>query len=277
MTKKNLAAAIGALGLMAVGFSAQACQTSAWSEVQGEVATTGLQAGGPLEGITRYSGECGLAVRNSGEYVGDFSPGNETEMTARFFVYGANASSKIFEAYGDEAGGSPVFAINYDQGTGFTVSSGGNTSSAVAAIADNWNIVEARYDASGDVELWVNQAATGGGGADASVTAGGGSISSARLGALDGTVTSQLVFDDYEARRTTQIGPLSVGGNNVVACDADADGAINSLDARAYLLESVFLGNVTGQADCDRNGTVNSLDARQALLISVFIEPTPTY
>lgn len=277
MTKKNLVAAIGALGLMAVGSVAQACQTNAWSDVVGEGAgATDLQAGDrATDGISRFSGECGLAVRSPGQYVQDDSPGNESSMTARFFMFGGEANTTVMEAFADETGTTSVFSVDYDSSTGqFTIN--GTSSASAAGAAGTWNIIETRL-MGGNVEMWVNKIAADNP-ADATVAAAG-SVDSVRLGALGGSVTSAnpIYFDDYEARRSTQIGALSVGGNVVTSCNANADASINSADALAYLQEAVNLVVNSGAADCRLDGLVNSADALDALQVAVSILPAPIY
>jgi hypothetical protein len=77
-----------------------------------------------------------------------------------------------------------------------------------------------------------------------------------------GGFTGEITFDAYEAHRSTSVGALLVG-------DANGNGAVNSTDVSALLIETELGGTLApGQPDCNMNGIVNSTDASCILVMT---------
>jgi hypothetical protein len=240
--------AIAALALL--GQPALACTTAAWS------ADTGVTVGGP-EGnpatLARYSGLCAMQAATS-VHVEDESPGGISRIRARFYMLADNtAEADVYRGFNGT--GSQVFEVSVNPGNGnVTLSSGGtNATCTGCANAGEWNAIEIDWDAgSGALSLWVNSDATTDA-ADATASfSSSQTVSSVRLGNLNGAAGA-MNFDSYESRRTTAIGRL-------VVSDANGDGTVNSQDIAIMVNELLGTSFAPGQVDCNLDGTVNSQD-----------------
>jgi hypothetical protein len=242
--------AIAALALL--GQPALACTAGAWS------ADTGVAVGGP-EGnpatLARYSGLCAMQAASS-VHVEDASPGGISRIRARFYMLANNtASADVYRGFNGT--GSQVFEVSVDPGNGnVTLSSGGtNATCTGCANAGEWNSIELDWDAGGGaLSLWVNSdATTDAADATASLSSSQ-TVSSVRLGNLNGA-SGAMNFDSYESRRTTAIGRLVRG-------DANGDGSVSVFDAIAVVNESSGTGSpAPGQPDCNEDGAVSVFDA----------------
>lgn len=242
---------VGALGLSG---SALGCQLTAWN---GGTGGTPL-AGGPElpsapnadPNITRYSGECSMEA-DAGDYVQDNSPATEARMLALFYFFNDGASSgDLLVGYADEGGATPLFTVSF---TSSDVSLASGAGSAVStAIQSGWNSVEMEYNDGGAINLWLNSDATAGATPE-TATGGTGTVESVRLGLQNGTGVA--ILDNYEARRSTNIGRLRRG-------DAFADDAVDVLDLQAYVDEILnrSLISGTGVAQCTEDAAVDVLD-----------------
>lgn len=264
MSKKTCFSILAALGMLLGASFAQACTLGAW---------TGGNAGDAAAAdstnpTSAYSGEC--LMTTSGGFVQDDSPGGEAEMISRFYFNASGSGSAvIYETFSDEpatnADGSSIYTVTFDASANtITVADTFGGGSATGALALNaggeWNSVEVHWVSGGAIDVWVNADATTDAATD-SATSGGGSISSSRLGAGTSGIVAKGVgftanFDDFEARRTTNVGRLKLG-------DADGDGSRELSDA--VLLLNEFLSPVSqiidGQRDANEDGTFGLSDA----------------
>ena len=157
-----------------------------------------------------------------------------------------------------------LFTISYD-GTDFifdATEAGGGSASTLAS--SGWNLVEFEYNSdSSTFNYWVNEAwdfdalppsyaaPTG------TFASGAGTVEAVQLGAPNGMgdFTGEIIFDAYEAHRTTNVGALLVG-------DANGSGTVTSGDATRILNEGSLGGTLSiGQPDCNENGSITSGDA----------------
>lgn len=231
--------------------SSMACTTSLWNG--GETGTP--LADSPLA-VSRVSGLCAMKLDAAGG-VTDNSPSVEPTANIRFYVFAELNSGNpvIFEAFSaDDAGGTSLIAVTFD-GTNFDIDAGSTSSGPVPGTA-GWNLVELAWTGGASMDYWVNADATVDA-ATGSVTAAAGTLESVVLGAAD-SLAGEVTFDDYEAHRTTPVGPADV-------CNADSIGEINLLDALDVVDEFFAAPNspdlAIGSPDCDLSGTVNLLDA----------------
>ena len=260
---KFLSAAVGALAFISSSsVMAQACSIAAWSNAATTTATAALPAGNG-----RYSGSCAAVVAAAGpnSFVVDNSPTAETSYRARFYAFTADlggAEADIFQA--QNAANANIIRVTYTAGTGFRFYVNGAAAGAslgtIPAVAGRWYGIEVRWANNGTFTAIARgnaQAAP----AQPQITAPAFSnaadrIETARLGILTTTgVTGGMRFDDFDSRRTTDIGFLPRG-------DANASGGVNIADAVAIRNETFAGGTLApGPADCNENGTVNISDA----------------
>lgn len=271
----------GVTALVGLIFSSGAfaqCSVANWSENH---LTPSSDAGSPAA-VSRYSESCGFKVVNA-SWVESHHSSDEVYI-ARFYVLpsGSGGTVDLFVAWDndDVSVGAELFKVSYD-GTNyiFDVSGAAGTSaSATATAPSGWSLIEVKYDATAggtaDFQFWVNEtwdfageAYTTGptGQFDQDLT---GVVEAVQLGAPGGVDTyNAFTFDAFEAHRTTNVGDL-------LACDADASGALNILDILAQVNESFGNPSVLGQGqpDCDKSGSVNILDILAAVNI-VFPSP----
>lgn len=258
---KFFSAAVGALVFAASSsVMAQTCSIAAWSNAATTTATATSTAGG------RYSGACYAAVASAGanSFVVDNSPTNETSYRARAYGYTsdlAGAEADIFQA--QNAAGTNIIRVTYTAGTGFRFYVNGAASGAslgtVPAVANRWYGFEVRWANNGTFTAIVRGAGVS---APVQITAPAFSnaadrIETARLGLLTTAgVTGGMRFDDFDSRRTTDIGFILRG-------NANGDATVNIGDAIAIRNEVNSGGTAlaSGQADCNEDGTVNIGDA----------------
>ena len=256
---KSVTRLIHASLLIAGAFStsvAIACTTDLWNGgVEGSPV-----AGSPTD-VSRVSGLCAMELTTAGS-VKDTSPSLETTAFIRFYVFAEldSGSPVIFEAFSDDdAIVSPsLLTVSFD-GDNFVFNSGDQTSPPVQGQA-GWNLVELAWTGGGTMEYWVNTDATQTP-ALGSISVIAGTMESVILGTSD-VYTGTLTFDDYEAHRSTPVGPVDV-------CNADSIGEINLLDALEVVDEYFAAPDspdlAVGSPDCDLSGTVNLLDALEVV------------
>ena len=235
--------------------SALACTVSAWTGAG--TATTADNAGGPGDGIARYSGVCGLAV-DSGDYVIDNTPGSEAVYRARFYVLTrATSGATIFRATANEdGGGAEVIKVDFN-GSAFSFTQNGTAAGSVPGIvADRWYSIELFYKANDTFSAEVAGAATFTGSVAPITTGiGNGTIGSAVLGVAAGT-GSNFGFDAFESTRseTTEIGRL---------CRGDANASDSRTVADAVIIRNEVAGGdkAVGQPDTNEDGQVTTADS----------------
>jgi hypothetical protein len=230
--------------------NASACSTAAW--VPG--ASGVVEANNPANGVVRVGGECGLKVTGAG-YVQDNSPSAEDHFFARFYFFpqlSGTGNIPVFTAYSDEAT-SVLFSVMFD-GTNLSVDAtpaSGGTSSPVAVVENQWQLVEVSWQSGVSGGLWLNTDATL---EDANVTfsPGAGVVESVRLGAPDafGGLSGQMYFDDYESHRETSVGPLP-NFDAIVAGHVEPD-ARNLIES--FYLDVLDRGPEPGAVDGWYNG-----------------------
>lgn len=258
---KFLSAAVGALAFAcSSSVMAQACSIAAWSNAATTTAVAQLPPGNG-----RYSGSCAAVVASAGanSFVVDNSPTNEPSYRARAYAYTSDlggAEADIFQA--QNATGTNIIRVTYTAGTGFRFyvngANGGASLGTVPAVANRWYGFEVRWANNGTFTAIVrgNQAAAP---AQPQISVTGFSnaadrIETARLGILTTTgVTGGARFDDFDSRRTTDIGFLVRG-------DANASGGVNIGDAIAIRNEVNGGALGAGNADCNEDGQVNTGD-----------------
>lgn len=234
--------------------SALACTVSAWTGAG--TATTADNAGGPGDGIARYSGVCGLVV-DSGDYVIDNTPGSEAVYRARFYVLTrATSGATIFRATAsDDGAGAEVIKVEFN-GSAFSFTQNGTAAGSVPGIvADRWYSIELFYKANDTFSAEVAGAATFTGSVAPITTGiGNGTIGSAVLGVAAGAGTG-FGFDAFESTRseTTEIGTLC-------RCDANGNGDLNIADRLTMNQELTGAVLASGQPDCNEDGQVNIAD-----------------
>jgi len=240
--------------LLASGFAlnAYACSTAAWN---------GGESGAPVVGspqdVSRLSGLCAMELSAAGS-VKDTSPAGEATANIRFYIFAqlSSGSPVIFEAFSDDAATASLLTVSFD-GANFVFATGAETSGPVPGKS-GWNLVELAWADGGTMEYWVNTDATLVT-ADGSIAASGGTMESVIVGTSD-AYTGTLTFDDYEAHRSTPVGPLVIG-------DADQDGSI-TLDDAVGVLKEARIFNVElqqGAPDCDLDGSITLDDAVRIL------------
>lgn len=259
---KFLSAAVGALAFAASSsVMAQACSLAAWSNA----GTTTAQATTP-DGNGRYSGSCAAVIAAPGpnSFVVDNSPTNETSYRARFYIYTGNlagAEADVFQA--QNASNANIVRVTYTNGTGFRFyvngANGGASLGTIPAVAGRWYGVEVRWANNGTFSAIARgNAQPAPPQPQISVTGFSNAadrIETARLGILTTTgVTGGIRLDDFDSRRTTDIGFLLRG-------DANGNGETNIGDAVRVAIEVGGGGLSPGPADCNENGIVNVGDA----------------
>jgi hypothetical protein len=251
----SLVSRILATGLLAAGIlfgsTALACTTDGWL---GGVTGTPLAGSPSPEGVARVSGVCAMELGGAGS-VKDTSPTAEPTTHTRFYVKadGVSGSPVIFQAFSDEDAISSLVTVTYD-GSNFVFDAGAGASANVPG-SSGWNIVEMDWTGGETMDYWVNADAvaeplnpTG------TVNASTGTMESVILGAPAG-LNGFLTFDNYEMRRTSDIGPVTNGdsNNDTNVNSGDLVGVINE-----WLSGSAVLA--PGTPDCNLDGNVNSGD-----------------
>ena len=241
-----------ALGLFMAAPSAAACTLQNWSGVSG--LTDADNAGGPTDGIPRYSGVCAMKAEGGVEsWVQDDSPGGISRIRARFYLWAQGDAGVVYR--GLNGSGGTVFEVEVSQPSGDVFLTSGSDAAACleCAVDAKWNSFEVDWNAGGnELSITVNEAQPNVQPLDSSET-----VSSVQLGNLSG-VSGDLIFEAYESRRTTEIGRLLRG-------DANNDGAVTVFDAIAVVNEAAGTTEnpnlASGQPDCNEDGAVTVFDA----------------
>ena len=243
---------------LSLGLNAQACTTDGWASDFGTPI-----AGSPTD-VSRYSELCALEISDTSYVQSDAA--SDTRYIGRFYFLpktGGTGKVDILIAYSDQVVTdvtTDLFTISYD-GTDFifdaTEAVGGSASTPASS---GWNLVEFEYNSdSGNFNFWVNEAwdfdALSYAAPTGNFASGTGKVEAVQLGAPNGMgdFTGEIIFDAYEAHRTTNVGALLAG-------DANGDGNVNSGDTVGIINEN--LGDILaqGQPDCNGDGNVNSGD-----------------
>lgn len=237
---------------------ALACTVANWNGAN--TATTAANAGGPADGIARYSGVCALSV-DSGKYVTDNTPGTEGIYRARFYVLtkATGGTVTIFKAGSDDnAGGTAAIEVDFT-GSTFAFRQNGASAGSVSGIqANKWYSIEMFYKAGNafTASVWGAGGTSEVGNVNVTSAVGSATVGSARMGAISGsTGTAKLGFDAFESTRseTTAIGRLCRG-------DATGEGNLNIADRMAINQELAGISYQSGQPDCTEDGTLNIAD-----------------
>jgi len=242
-----------ALGLLLGAQTAMACTVANWNGGN----SGNVTAGGPGADVARYAGICAMETPDATvAWVQDDSPGGIDRIRARFYVLADNSSSAVIYR-GFTSTDAALFGVRLSSTSGDVTlfGDGLNATCAGCANAGDWNSIEFDWNAGGNaLDLWVNSNAITDPADVSAAFSTANTISSVRLGNLNGAV-GNLSFDAYESRRTTEIGRL-------LACNADpSDEQINILDALAVINEINEVELSAGQPDCDEDGLVTILDA----------------
>jgi hypothetical protein len=252
---------------LGLGFNAQACTTDGWAS------DSGAPVAGSPTAVSRFSELCALKVSATSYVQSDAA--SDTRYIGRFYFLpetGGTGTVDILIAYSDQDvtnATTDLFTISYD-GTDFifdATEAGGGSASTLAV--SGWNLVEFEYNSdSGNFNFWVNEVwdfdALSYAAPTDTFASGTGKVEAVQLGAPIGMggFTGEITFDAYEAHRSTSVGALLVG-------DANGNGAVNSTDVSALLIETELGGTLApGQPDCNMNGIVNSTDASCILVMT---------
>lgn len=256
--------------LMVGAQSASACSLAAWT---GAVSTA--TTGEPTAGFSRYSGRCSMRSSAAAQFVTDNTPTAETTFKARFYFYTgglAGGPAVIYQA--QNAGGTNIIQVSYDGSLAtpqltFSVNGAATTQTANVA-ANRYYSIEVRWAAAGTFTALVK-----GGGLPAVTTVNisgftGGVIDTARLGWISGGSlpggTTTPFFDEYDSRRTSDIGNLCRG-------DANNDGVYGSADRVLMTNEILGTSLATGQPDMNEDGAIGSGD--RVLVTNAILAATP--
>ncbi len=253
-----LKTSIKSLALLAALFGtgelmAQNCNTNAW----GVGLTAGQAVAGtpvpnsPTNGVSRYSGRCGLQSDAAGDFVRDGSPNDEPTYIARFYVRPnvTTGTAVVFQAL-EDGQATPSIAVS-QTGTQLGIAARGATSTNVTITPNRWYSVEVNWTAGGAMTYSVQ----GAGGTTATTgtltgVAAGAQVDQANLGWISGGSGGAVETDAFESRRTQAIGRLCRG-------DANNDTNLNVGD-RVAITNETFSGTLAaGQPDCNEDGLVN--------------------
>ena len=240
------------LGLFMAAQSAAACTLQNWSGVSG--LTDADNAGGPTDGISRYSGVCAMQTAADTEgWVEDNSPGGIDRIRARFYVLANNsADAVIYRGFDGDGSGNELFNLQIAADGAVSISSGSISipiPAPGAAVDPGWNSVEIDWNSGGEFGLIINGQSVTTSGSSAA-----GSLVSVLLGNLNGA-TGTLNFDGYESRRATEIGRLC-------RADPDGDGSRTLADLDVLFSEIQSFGTIPapGTPDGNENGIVQLPD-----------------
>lgn len=257
---KFLSAVVGALAFASSTSAMAQCSIAAWSNA----ATTTAVAQTPPSG-GRYSGSCAavIAAPGANSFVVDSSPTAETSYRARFYIFTGNlggAEADVFQAQSPTS--SNIVRVTYTSGTGFRFyvngANGGASLGTIAAIPDRWYGIEVRWANNGTFSAIARGNAQAAPAAPQINVTGFSNaadrIETARLGILTtASVTGGIRLDDFDSRRTTDIGFLRRG-------DANLDGIVDIGDAIAIRNETNGGARAPGSPDCTENGEVDAGD-----------------
>jgi len=249
MSRSKIAQLAVAAALVFGAQSAIACSTAAWTG-----AATTATAGEPGAGFKRYGGRCSLKSTAIGQFVTDASPDAEPTYRARGYVNAgtATAETDIFRAI-QASNSANVIRVTYDGANIKFYVNNAQVGANVPALAGRYYSFEVRWANTGAFTGIVqgNNAA-----APTTVTGNGtagGVIDTVQLGLINGAASGDWFFDEFDSRRTTDIGRL---------CKADANGNNNINIADVVVTNNEAGGGVLalGQPDCNENGAVNVAD-----------------
>ena len=263
-------AALAAVAGLALGASdAFACSLQNWSSNSGGVVANQPDGaagdpGGDTTSVPRYEALCGMQAANGmASFSQDNRPNGIDRIRARFYVIaqGLPSLTRIYAGYGDESGGSEQFRVVFNPNNGKYILRDTASGIAVSQTGDGgWDSVEIDWDSGGgSLSLSVN--------GQSPVTAGGlsaGNLESVRLGNLSSAsgLSEPLVFDGYEAHRTTEVGRLC-------NCNANgsADDVVNIQDVITLSNEVGGASLASGTPDCNEDGSVGINDIIQTVNI----------
>ena len=199
-------------------------------------------------------------MRVSDDYVQDNTPGNEMQMSVRFYFYvQGDGRADIFQAFPDEFAVAPDFSVNVNAAT-LELSLPQSVSTSTLGVRDGWNFIEIQLGL-GTNRLWLNADPL----SDPPSMAFNwdSAVDAVRLGAIDPVGDITVFVDEYASFRTVSIGPAMLG-------DANGDMTIDEADIDAVLDE--VLGEVLnrGLPDCNLDTRV---DVQDALCIGNLISP----
>ncbi|NEZ03167.1 hypothetical protein G4Y73_03260 [Wenzhouxiangella sp. XN201] len=245
-------AALAASFGLVLSAQAQTCTTTNWLGGQTGSPTVGKQDGDNR----RYGGPCGMRVALNGtaHYVTDDTPNAEETYIARFYVFLENPGTgpiNLFAA--DDGAGNDVIEVVFENGaiTLYVEDQSGTPHAIPAggvAVGNGWHSVEFAWEQLGSAQISLN--VDGAGEQTATVDTTGITIANAHLGNLNGAAGGGLVdFDDFDSRRSSKPGRLTVG-------DANADAAMGVGDLVAILSEMNEQSFAAGQPDCNEDGNV---------------------
>ena len=246
LSRKFLAGAILAL-LPLTG--ALACTTSAWTSTSGTPLAEDPQVNNannnnPDNGdVRRYANNCGLRASAVGDFVTNDTP-NDTIYRVRYYAQPTMTAgtAKIFSATSaDAGGGTEIFSVSYDAAADefdFTAT-GATVASATGIVPDKWYSIEVLHQSGQTLSVTVTAgaAANGAAGAVQNISSVGtvtGTVSSARLGIVDGAgITGQVFFDEFDSTRSaaTPIGRLRRGDANNSCITTPANPGLSVADA----------------------------------------------
>lgn len=291
MQTKFLALTAGAALLGFSGLASAQCTTAAWlGGAAGGVQAVQFDPNATPLPLGRYGGRCLLNTTAVGQFVTDNTPDASTSSyRARFYFYSGNLATTgtnevdIFRAR-DAANTTSFIRVTWSTSpsprirfyvNGTTTTADVTTLTRVGGTetinlaANRWYSVEVRWAAgspstfTGIVGGSLSAPVTGLPNtfqeARAQVTISGISNSAdrvrlAQLGQVAGTGTGRAFFDEFDSRRTTDIGRLCRG-------DANGDGIIGAADRVLVTNEIAGSGTQpTGQPDANEDGIVTPAD-----------------
>jgi hypothetical protein len=260
--KKRLILGGFVLASLAVSAPSQACSTGAWSDDSN--AAPNALAASPLEGASRYSQLCALAVSDIGYVQSNLA--SDARYFGRFYVYVDTSGTDTIDllvAYSDNEATAELFSVRTDGASVFFDATGGaGGSSGSASLENGWNLVEFEFNSGNSFNFWVNEdwdipGAAYLTGPSGTFNSGAGTVEAVQLGAPNGVgnhagANNFIYFDAFESHRTTNVGGLLVG-------DANGNGSLTIADV-------ITVGNELngtlgiGQPDCNENGSITIAD-----------------
>lgn len=249
------------------GYVAAQCTIDAWS---GSTNVASTDVGSPIDdpSVPRYEGVCGLSLAIDGttHAVYDNSPGQDPfngvdQYRARFYTLLGDdnlqdgESLTVFRGFDSiDIAGNQQFSLDIENNGGTlqaVFNAGGTSVSQAFSTNRDWHSVEIQWDATiPEIALSTddNTFATS---TNATLS---GTVNSVELGSIAGANTGGTIgFDVFESRQTQQVGRLMEG-------DANSDGAVNSGDLVAIVLDFLGSSQASGTPDCNEDGSVNSGD-----------------
>jgi len=269
-----LKTSIKSLALLAALFGtgelmAQTCNTNAWGVglAAGQAVSGTPVPNSPTNGVSRYSGFCGLQSDAPADFVRDGSPNDEPTYIARFYVRPAitGGTAVVFQAL-EDGQATPSIAVSYT-GTQLSFAARGATTSAVTVTPGAWYSAEVNWTAGGSMTYSVQgNAETAASTGTLTGVAAGAQVDQANLGWISGGTGGMLESDAFESRRTQPIGRLCRG-------DANNSGGVTASDRATVTAELSLTALGPGQPDCNESGSVSASD--RACITSILSLPSP--